>query len=257
VLVDVQVDALEAIAAELRGKGARVVSAVVDVAQREHVMSLAERAYTEFGKVHLLFNNAGVGAGGFVWEASERDWQWVLGGNVMGVVHGIQAFVPRMLAANRGGEPGHVVNTASMAGWVNPPLMSVYNASKHAVVSLTESLYHDLRLAQSSIGVSLLAPAFVPTGISHSERNRPPELSNPGAPTESQKIARASAQMAVASGRISAAEVAQMTFDAVRANRFYIFTHPAILPSVRERFEAALTGAAPTDPLAARPTHDA
>jgi NAD(P)-dependent dehydrogenase (short-subunit alcohol dehydrogenase family) len=257
VLADVQVDALEASAAELRGKGARVVSAVVDVAQREQVMGLAERAYAEFGKVNLLFNNAGVGTGGFVWEASERDWQWVLGINVMGVVHGIQAFVPRMLAANRGGEPAHVVNTASMAGWVNPPLMSVYNVSKHAVVALTESLYHDLRLAGSSIGVSLLAPAFVPTGITQSERNRPPELSNPGAPTESQKTARANAQKAVASGRISAAEVARMTFDAVRANRFYIFTHPTILPSVRERFEAALAGAAPTDPLATRQTQDA
>jgi len=253
VLADVQANALSATADELRAMGARLISVVVDVAKSEQVMNLAERAYAEFGKVNLLFNNAGVGGGGFVWEASERDWQWVMGVNVMGVVHGIQAFVPRMLAANRNGEAGHIVNTASMAGWVNPPLMGVYNVSKHAVVSLTESLYHDLRLADSTIGVSLLSPAFVPTGITQSERNRPAELSNGGGPTESQKIARANSEKAVSSGKIGAAEVAKMTFDAVRANRYFIFTHPKILPSVRERFEAALAGTAPADPLAAKP----
>lgn len=184
---------------------------------------------------------------------SERDWQWVMGVNVMGVVHGIRAFVPRMLAANRNGEAGHIVNTVSMAGWVNPPLLGVYNVSKHAVVSLTESLYHDLRLANSTIGVSLLSPAFVPTGIDHSERNRPAALTDTGAPTSSQKVARASTEKAVSSGKTTAAEVAQMTFDAVHANRFFIFTHPKILPSLRERFEAALAGAAPADPLAGKP----
>jgi NAD(P)-dependent dehydrogenase (short-subunit alcohol dehydrogenase family) len=253
VLADVQADALAATTDELRAKQARVISAVVDVASREQVTQLADRAYAEFGKVNLLFNNAGVGGGGYIWESSERDWQWVMGVNVMGVVHGIQAFVPRMLAANRGGEPGHIVNTASMAGWVNPPLMGVYNVSKHAVVSLTESLYHDLRLAQSTLGVSLLSPAFVPTGITASERNRPADLSNTDGLTESQKIARANSQKAVSSGKITAAEVAKMTYDAVRANRFFIFTHPKILPSVRERFEAALDGTAPADPLAAKP----
>lgn len=256
VLADVQADALNATADELRAKGARLITAVVDVAEREQVADLADRAYAEFGKVNLLFNNAGVGSGGYLWESSERDWQWVMGVNVMGVVHGIQAFVPRMLAANRGGEAGHIVNTASMAGWVNPPLLGVYNVSKHAVVSLTESLYHDLRLADSTIGVSLLSPAFVPTGIDQSERNRPAALTDAGAPTASQKVARANTEKAVSSGKISAVEVAQMTFDAVRANRFFIFTHPKILPSLRERFEAALAGAAPADPLAAKPgTH--
>jgi NAD(P)-dependent dehydrogenase (short-subunit alcohol dehydrogenase family) len=253
VLADVQADALAATADELRGKGAHPITAVVDVARSEQVSGLAERAYSEFGAVNLLFNNAGVGCGGFLWESSESDWQWVMGVNVMGVVHGIHAFVPRMLAANRGGEPGHIVNTASMAGWVNPPLMGVYNVSKHAVVSLSESLYHDLRLAGSTIGVSLLSPAFVPTGIGQSERNRPSDLRNTREPTESQKLARAHSQKAVSSGKISAAEVAKMTFDSVRANRFYVFTHEKIMPSVRERFEAALAGDSPTDPLAARP----
>jgi NAD(P)-dependent dehydrogenase (short-subunit alcohol dehydrogenase family) len=253
VLADVQSDALGATGDELRGKGARLITAVVDVASSEQVTQLADRAYAEFGKVNLLFNNAGVGGGGFIWESTERDWQWVMGVNLMGVVHGVRAFVPRMLAANRSGEPGHIVNTASMAGWVNPPLMGVYNVSKHAVVSLTESLYHDLRLANSTIGVSLLSPAFVPTGITQSERNRPSELGNTEGLTASQKIARANSEKAVSSGKMSAAEVAKMTFDAVRADRFFIFTHPKILPSVRDRFEAALAGTAPADPLAAKP----
>jgi short-subunit dehydrogenase len=131
--------------------------------------------------------------------------------------------------------------------------MGVYNVSKHAVVSLTETLYHDLRLAQSTLGVTLLCPAFVPTGISQSERNRPSDLANAGQPTESQEMARQSTSKAVSSGKLTAADVAQMTFDAVRADRFYVFTHPKILSSVRERFEAALAGAAPADPLAAKP----
>jgi NAD(P)-dependent dehydrogenase (short-subunit alcohol dehydrogenase family) len=257
VLADVQAETLATTADELRAKGARVLSTVVDVADRAQVFDLADRAYAEFGKANLVFNNAGVGAGGYLWESSERDWQWVMGVNVMGVVHSIQAFLPRMLDANRSGEAGHIVNTASMAGWVNPPLMGVYNVSKHAVVSLTESLYHDLRLAGSSIGVSLLSPAFVPTGITQSERNRPTTLSNTGALTASQKMAKAHSEKAVASGKISAAEVATMTFDAVRGNRFYIFTHPKIMPSVRDRFEAALAGAAPADPLAAKAGEEA
>lgn len=253
VLADVQPDALDATLAELRAAGATAVGAVVDVARSEQVQDLADRAYREFGQVHLLFNNAGVGGGGYVWEATERDWQWVMGVNLMGVVHGIRHFVPRMLAANRAGEPGHIVNTASMAGWVCAPLMGVYNASKHAVVALTETLYHDLRLAGSSIGVTLLCPAFVPTGITRSERNRPAELANEGGPTASQQVAQQQSEKAVASGKISAAEVAQMTFDAIRADRFFVFTHPKILPTVEERYQAALRGAPPADPFASKP----
>ena len=121
-------------------------------------------------------NNAGVGGGGYLWENTDKDWNWVLGVNLMGVVHGIQHFVPRMLEANRHGTPGHIVNTASMAGWLCAPLMGVYNVSKHAVVALSETLHHDLRLAQSTIGVTALCPAFVPTGIADSHRNRPKTL---------------------------------------------------------------------------------
>jgi NADP-dependent 3-hydroxy acid dehydrogenase YdfG len=254
VLADVQADALQAIVSELQQAGAEVIADVVDVASSRQVAKLADRAFGEFGNVHLLMNNAGVACGGYLWENTDRDWQWVLGVNLMGVVHGVQHFVPRMLDANARGEPGHVVNTASMAGWLTAPLMGVYNVSKHAVVALSETLHHDLRLAQSTIGVTLLNPAFVPTGIAHSHRVRPGELANAATPTRSQLLAQANSEKAVAGGRISAAEVAAMTFEAVRANRFYVFTHPQIMPTVEARFGAVLGGTAPADPYATRPT---
>ena len=253
VLADVQREALDAIVAELGGAGAEVVGEVVDVADSGQVAQLADRAFQAFGPVHLLMNNAGVGGGGYLWENTDKDWNWVLGVNLMGVVHGIQHFVPRMLEANRHGTPGHIVNTASMAGWLAAPLMGVYNVSKHAVVALTETLYHDLRLAGSTIGVTALCPAFVPTGIADSHRNRPKTLANPAPPTTSQRMAQAASEKAVSSGRMTAEQVAQMTFDAVRENRFYVFTHPQILPTVQARFEAALRGDAPADPFAGKP----
>lgn len=253
VLADIDETALAATVTELQQAGTTVAAEVVDVAASRQVARLADRAYGEFGAVHLLMNNAGVACGGYLWENTDRDWQWVLGVNLMGVVHGVQHFVPRMLAAEARGEPGHVVNTASMAGWLTAPLMGVYNVSKHAVVALTETLHHDLRLAQSAIGVTLLSPAFVPTGIAQSHRVRPGELANAAAPTRSQQLAQSNSEKAVAGGRISAADVAALTFDAVRANRFYVYTHPKILGSVQARFDAALAGEPPADPFASRP----
>lgn len=253
VLADVQRDALDATLAEVRAAGAQAVGQVVDVASSEQVLQLADRAYAEFGAVHLLFNNAGVAGGGFVWENTEPDWHWVLGVNLMGVVHGIRHFVPRMLEANRRGEPGHIVNTASIAGFLCPPLMGVYNVSKHAVVALTETLHHDLALAGSTIGTSVLCPAFVPTGIAASERNRPASLARGGELTASMRLAQAQSEKAVASGKLTAAEVAQITFDAVREQRFYVFTHQKILAAVQARFDAVLARTAPADPFASNP----
>lgn len=252
-LADVESDALQATVAELRDTGVPVFGEVVDVARSREVGRLAERTFDEYGAAHLLFNNAGVGCGGLVWENSDADWDWVLGVNLMGVVHGVRHFVPRMLAAERQGDVGYVVNTASIAGWVAPPLMGVYAVSKHAVVALTETLYQDLRLAGSRIGVSVLCPAFVPTGISRSHRNRPAEAGGTRIPTASMRQAQASLEKAVASGRMTAAEVAQRTFDAIRADRFYVFTHPQALPAVQARFQSAVQGGPPADPLAARP----
>lgn len=252
-LADVDADALTAAVDELRAIGAAAFGEVTDVSSSAAVEHLADRTYAEYGAAHLLFNNAGVGCGGFVWENGEADWQWVLGVNLMGAVNGLRHFVPRMLAAERNGEASHIVNTASIAGWITPPLMGVYNVSKHAVVALSETLYHDLRLAGSRIGVSCLCPAFVPTGIAGSERVRPARLAGGATPTASMRLAQAALDKAVSSGRMTAAQVAEQTFDAIRAGRFYVFTHPQILPSVRARFDHALAGLMPADPYAGRP----
>jgi NAD(P)-dependent dehydrogenase (short-subunit alcohol dehydrogenase family) len=250
VLADVEAAPLNALVAELGSAGCRVLGEVVDVSRSEDVARLAERAYAEFGEVSLLFNNAGVGSGGYLWENSDADWQWVLGVNLWGVVHGIRHFVPRMLTS---GQPAHIVNTASVAGLLCAPVMGVYNVSKHAVVALTETLHHDLRMAGAQIGVSLLCPAFVPTGIALSHRNRPADLRG-AAPTASQKMAHAAIVKAVDSGRVAAPEVARITFEAIAEDRFYIFTHPQILPSVQLRFDDILAQRTPSDPYLVKPS---
>lgn len=254
VLADVQADALDRAAAELSGGGAEVLSRRTDVARAEEVEALAEAALARFGAVHLLFNNAGVGGGGLLWESTLADWQWVLGVNLWGVVHGVRSFVPRMLAAaaRDPGYEGHVVNTASMAGLVNAPNMGVYNVSKHAVVALSETLYQDLKVIEAPIGASVLCPYFVPTGIHASERNRPAELSN-AQRTSSQIVAQEFAERAVRSGKVTAAEVAERTFEAVAEGRFYVVSHPKALGGVLERAEDIAGLANPRDPFAARP----
>jgi NAD(P)-dependent dehydrogenase (short-subunit alcohol dehydrogenase family) len=253
VLADVQADSLAAITAELKAQSAAVIGELVNVADASQITRLADRSYAEFGHVHLLMNNAGVGGGGYLWEATEQDWQWTLGVNLLGIAHAVRAFVPRMLESERKGEPGYVVNTASMAGWLCPPLMGVYNASKHAAVALSETLYHDLRHAGSAIGVTVLCPAFVATGIHESHRNRPQALSNAPGETASQKAAQTMVTAAVTAGKLSATDVASITFDAVRANRFYAFTHRKIMPGVAARFAAVMANEPPADPYASRP----
>jgi NAD(P)-dependent dehydrogenase (short-subunit alcohol dehydrogenase family) len=256
VLADVNPDALAQAVDTLRAAGAEAIGVPTDVSSATQVEALAQAALDAFGKVHLLFNNAGVGSGGLLWESSANDWSWVFGVNVMGVAHGVRAFAPIMLAQN---EPAHIVNTASVAGLLSPPAMGVYNASKHAVVSLTETLYHDLQIAQSAreashrVGCSLLCPAFVPTGIADAERSRPAELRNESRPTRSQIAAGKQLQRAVQSGKLSAADVAGITFEAIAERRFYIITHPAIMETVRLRHEDIEQLRDPTDPMSLKP----
>jgi NAD(P)-dependent dehydrogenase (short-subunit alcohol dehydrogenase family) len=240
VLADIQPVALEATAALLPA-GAQVLEVPCDVSQSAQVMALADQTYARFGAAHLLFNNAGVGVGGFSWTSTEADWKWVLGVNLMGVVHGIRAFVPRMLAS---GEPAHVVNTSSAAGLVSVPGSSVYCASKHAVVTLSECLHHELRIENARIGVSVLCPAFVPTGIVDSARNRPAELgeANPSAARFAER-----SRKAIASGRLSAADIATAVAEAVQAGRFYILTHEKIKRSIEIRMRDILEERSPTD----------
>ena len=254
VLADVQVEALERAAQELRDLGAQVLAQRVDVARAEDVDALGAAVRARFGAPHLVFNNAGVGGGGLVWEHSAADWQWVLGVNLMGVAHGVRVFTPMMLAAAAADAAyeGHIVNTASMAGLVCMPTMGLYNASKHAVVALSETLHHDLALVTAQVRASVLCPYFVPTAIHHSDRNRPADL--PGAPpTRSQRVARAMSEKAVVSGKVDAAQVARLVLDAVRAQRFYIYSHPRALGSVRQRLDDIVHGRNPGDPYAERP----
>ncbi|MBF6991290.1 MULTISPECIES: SDR family oxidoreductase [Cupriavidus] len=255
VLADVQEDALDATVAEFKARNVPVIGLRTDVSRAEQVQALADAAMEAFGQVNLLFNNAGVGAGGLVWENSLQDWEWVLGVNLYGVIHGVRIFTPLMLAAAEKDPSyqGHIVNTASMAGLLNPPAMGVYNVSKHAVVSLSETLYQDLGLVSEQVRCSVLCPYFVPTGINQSQRNRPAELANQAPPTRSQLVSQALSDKAVGSGKVTAAEVAQKTFDAIRADSFYIYSHPQALAPVRQRFEDIVGPRNPGDPFADKP----
>ena len=256
VLADVQQDALERAAQELRGAGAEVLAMRTDVSSAEQMQALGAATRERFGAPHLVFNNAGVSTLGLAWENSVKDWEWVLGVNVMGVVHGLRTFTPMMLeaAAADAQYQGHIVNTASMAGLLSPPNMGLYNVSKHAVVALSETLYQDLALVTGQVGASVLCPFFVPTGITQSERNRPGHLTDAQAgPTRSQLIGQAMSDKAVSSGKVSAAQVAQKVFDAVAANHFYIYSHPRALQGVQARLEDIMQGRNPTDPFAAKP----
>ncbi len=254
VLVDVQQDALDAAATEMRAAGAQVLAQRVDVSDAAQMEQLGAGVLERFGAPHLVFNNAGVGAGGLVWENSVKDWEWVLGVNLMGVVHGVRVFTPMMLEAAKADPAwrGHIVNTASMAGLLAPPNMGIYNVSKHAVVSLSETLYQDLSLVTDQVSASVLCPYFVATGINDSHRNRPGELAS-GKPTKSQLIGQAMIGKAVSSGKVTAAEVAQKVFDAVAAGQFYIFSHPKAIGAVQTRLEDIMLARNPTDPFADKP----
>ena len=256
VMADVQADALEGAAHEIRGLGATVLPYRLDVSKAEEVEAMARATVEAFGTPNFVFNNAGVGAGGLIWEHTLKDWEWVIGVNLMGVAHGVRVFTPLMLAAAKADPAwrGHIVNTASMAGLLNAPNMGVYNVTKHAVVSMSETLFQDLSLVTGQVHAHVLCPYFVPTGIHRSERNRPQDFADAQArPTKSQLIAQAMSDKAVTSGKVSAAEVAQFVFDAMADKRFYIYSHPRSLGHVQTRLEDIMTPRNPSDPFAARP----
>ena len=254
VMADVQRDALDAAVAEITGLGGQVLPFPLDVSKVAEVQALAAATVARFGAPHFVFNNAGVAVGGLIWEMTIKEWEWVLGVNLMGVVYGVQAFTPMMLAAAKQdpGYEGHIVNTSSMAGLLNAPNMGVYNVSKHAVVSLTETLYHDLHLVTDQVSASVLCPYFVPTGISKSQRNQPDDLKDAKI-TKSQLVARAISEKAVSSGKVSAATVAQLVFDAIAADQFYNYSHPQALGNVQSRMEDIVAGRNPSDPFLKRP----
>ena len=260
VLIDVQQDALDKATAEIKAEaakfGGQVMSFRLDISKAAEVEAMGQAVFAKLGAPHFVFNNAGVGAGGLIWETTLKDWEWVLGVNVMGVAHGVRVFTPMMLDAAKKDPAyqGHIVNTASMAGLLNAPNMGVYNVSKHAVVALTETLYQDLKLVTDQISASVLCPFFVATGISQSHRNKPNEFASSDAkPTKSQLIGQAMSDKAVGSGKISAADVAQKVFDAIAEDQFYIYSHPKALASVHTRLEDVVQIRNPTNPFAGKP----
>lgn len=240
VLADVEAPALEQAAAKLRDRNGQVHAVVTDVSDGDAVDALAAEAVDTFGPVHLLCNNAGVGAGGLTWELTTQDWEWVLGVNLWGVVHGLRAFLPGMIAH---GEPAHVVNTASLAGHVSAPFMAPYGASKFAVVAISEALFHELQMTGSSVGVSVLCPGWVNTNIHASERNRPGSPASGALGVEGGMPAEMLRQV-LANG-MDPADVAALVADAVRDGTFYVFTHPDMMSAVKTRAEGILEGRNP------------
>ena len=219
VMADVEADRLRGSAAQIEATGVDVFAVTVDVSQADELSRLAEKTLDRFGKVHVVCNNAGVFAGGLTWDAVGSDWEWVLGVNLYGVLHGIRAFVPIMLEQN---EPGHVVNTCSMAGLINTPLSGAYNVSKHAALSLTETLYHELRMKDSPVGCSALCPELIRTGIANSDRNRPPHLKRPEeADTPEMEIVESAIRTSIESG-LDPSVMAERVYEGIKQDRFYL-----------------------------------
>ncbi len=244
VLADVDEAALSQTERELQDSGADVMAVRTDVSQAEDVEALAQRTLDAFGAAHLLFNNAGVGAGTTVWESTLEDWRWVLGVNLWGVIHGVRTFVPLML---KQGDECHVVNTASMAGLVSGPALGVYKVTKHAVVSLSETLCCELAIMKAQVKVSVLCPGGVNTRIMESERNRPAELQNAAA-AESRHpaVVQAEAMLCqLVEQGLPPAQVAEAVFEAIREERFYILTHEDWKTHVRKRMNDILLGRNP------------
>jgi NAD(P)-dependent dehydrogenase (short-subunit alcohol dehydrogenase family) len=222
VVADLDEAGAVAVAREIERRGVRALGVGVDVSDRASVLALAERAFAALGRVHVLCNNAGVAVWGGLERATYEDWQWVLGVNLWGVIHGLEAFLPRMIAQ---GEGGHVLNTASMAGLIASQGLGVYTTSKYAVVGLSETLAKDLR--PYGIGVSVLCPMGVATRIRESERSRPPALRSAAPPAPPVELI----------GRTLAPEtVAAMAVEAIRGNELYVITHEEGLGPLRRRF---------------------
>ena len=244
VLGDIEEGPLKEAENELTAQGAEALGVVTDVADAASVHALRDRALDRFGAVHLVHNNAGVGLGGPIWEVTEEDWRWILGVNLWGVIHGVATFVPLFVEQGE----GHVVNTASIAGLIAAPFLGPYNATKQAVVAVSETLFKDLQAVGAPVGVSVLCPGWVQTRIAESDRNRPawaPDHEVGGAAD------LRSAVQGLVDGGIPAAAVADRVIDAVRTNTFYILTHPELDGAIRTRFDDILEGRPPSPTMIA------
>jgi NAD(P)-dependent dehydrogenase (short-subunit alcohol dehydrogenase family) len=244
-LADVDEATLAKTVSELKAAGTAALAVRCDVSSGADVEALAARALDAFGAAHVVCNNAGIAPLGVVWENTVADWQWTLGVNLWGVIHGVRVFTPILL---RQDDEGHIVNTASVAGLIAPPGMGMYNVSKHAVVALSETLHHDLAARGAKVRCSVVCPAYFPSGIAESERSRPAALGETRAKTDEDLARDANMRRAVQSGRLSAADIASRVFEAVRDERFYVLTHPRILPAIEARMRDILEGRNPGNP---------
>ena len=243
VLADIEATKLDAAAASLGIDAGRILAQRTDVSREDEVKALADAAFARFGGVHLLCNNAGVGLTRVSWELTTADWNWVLGVDLWSVIHGVQHFLPRMLKQDEG---GHVVNTSSVAGLLSTPGMAAYNVAKHGVVTLSETLYGELLAARAKVGVSLLCPAWVPTAIHESGRNRQERF---GEATPAEGLSATYEQRmasAVKSGRLTAADMASEVFAAVAEDRFYVIPHRKINNAIQLRMDDIMNLRNPT-----------
>jgi NAD(P)-dependent dehydrogenase (short-subunit alcohol dehydrogenase family) len=247
VLADLDAGALARAVTELARAGTEAIGVRTDVRKASDVEALAARTLEAFGAVHVVCNNAGVAPVGAAWESTTADWEWVLGVNLWGVIHGVRVFAPILLGQD---DEGHIVNTASVAGLISPPGMAAYNVSKHGVVALTESLHHDLVARGAKVRCSVVCPAYFPSGIADSEHTRPLELAEPSrTKPESKHALEENLRKAVMSGKRSADDVAAAVIEAVLEERFYVLTHPRIKPAIEWRMRDVLEERAPTDPM--------
>ena len=245
VIADVEAEALESAAKALEGNGIEVLARRCDVSDAAAMDALGEATLDRFGGVHIVCNNAGVGAGGAMWELTAEDWEFALRPNLWGVIHGVRVFVKHMVAQNE----GHVINTASMAGLISVPGMGPYNVTKHAVVTLSETLFHELEAAGSAVGVSVLCPGHVNTRIWESERNRPEELATTGNDVRAPEMQDTHEMYRdILAGSMPPDEVAGLVLDAVRGGPFYIHTHANARPAVEQRMQAILDAKRPALP---------
>ncbi len=248
VLADIDEAPLTKAEAELNALGATVLGVKTDVSKRRDMELLARRAQDTFGQVDLLFNNAGVAGGGASWETTWNDWEWIIGINLWGVIHGVKVFTPLMLAQNT---EGHIINTSSMAGLIVGAGSAPYAATKHAVVALSESLYLSLQERNSLVKVSVLCPGLVRTNIVNAQRNKPDALRDQPVAQTPQMLARLAAFNAAIEASMPPCHVADVVFDAIRKEQFYILPHPEYTEVIQLRTDKLLQLENPQSPFAA------
>lgn len=245
VMADIQQDALDNAAAALQAEGNNNILAIrTDVSVKEEIEALAKTAIEQFGAVHLLFNNAGVGGGGTTWESTEKDWEWVIGVNLWSVIHGVRVFTPLMIAQDT---ECHIVNTASIAGLLGGTTNACYAVTKHGVVALTENLYADLKNQNLKVSTSVLCPGFVNTNIHDSGRNRQQTLANDGdaGPTEEQLENRKNFKVFLEQN-MQPEQLAEIVFEGIKEEKLYILTHTDFNQMIQERAKNITSGTNPT-----------